>query len=153
MLIELGAEAIIAEDGFDSVNVFAKTIWAAYHRQKITRGQPGDVTGYSFLVGAASAFAYTTYETDEFTDWLAAVHVLGPSVELTFFHQDGYVRFGMDIFGDFAMVRSFAFEKYKENRALDGVKTILKKEDYYYAFHYRTLFCCLHDDMESHRNH
>jgi hypothetical protein len=40
----------------------------------------------------------------------------------------------MDIFGDFAMVRSFAFEKYKENHSLEGVKSVLQKEDYYYAF-------------------
>jgi len=55
-------------------------------------------------------------------------------MELTFFHKDGYSRIGLDIFGDFAMVRSFAFDKYKKDHSLNGIKSVLSTENYYYAY-------------------
>ena len=48
--------------------------------------------------------------------------------------KDGYSRIGLDIFGDFAMVRSFAFDKYKKNHSLNGIKDVLSTENYYYAY-------------------
>jgi hypothetical protein len=55
-------------------------------------------------------------------------------MELTFFHKGGYSRLGLDTFGDFAMVRSFAFDTYKKNHSLNGIKSVLQEENYYYAF-------------------
>ena len=65
--------------------------------------------------------------------WLA-VHVFGPSMELASFHRAGYVRLGLDVFGDFAMVRSYAFDEYKKNHRIDNIKSVLMKENYYYAY-------------------
>jgi hypothetical protein len=134
VLTEMALEVIAADTSVESLRFFAKTVWAAYHRQTMAKDALGNATGYSVLVGLASAFEHTLYSTDAFKDWIGAVHVLGPSLELTFFHKDGYSRLGVDIFGDFAMVRSFAFEKYKTNHALSGIKSILREENYYYAY-------------------
>jgi hypothetical protein len=134
VLTEMALEAVVTDTSVDSMRFFAKTVWAAYHRQKIAGTPAGDATGYSFFAGLASAFEQTQYRTGEFDDWIGAVHVLGPAMELTFFHKDGYCRLGLDTFGDFAMVRSFAFDTYKKNHTLDGIKSVLKEENYYYAF-------------------
>jgi Domain of unknown function (DUF3943) len=134
VLTEMALEAVVTDTSVDSFRFVAKTVWAAYHRQKIARGPEGDATGYSFFVGLASAFEQTQYRTGEFDDWIGAVHVLGPAMELTLFHKDGYSRLGLDTFGDFAMVRSFAFDKYKKNHSLNGIKSVLQEENYYYAF-------------------
>jgi hypothetical protein len=40
----------------------------------------------------------------------------------------------LDISGDLAMVRSFAFDKYRKNHALEGIKSVLKNRSYYYAY-------------------
>jgi len=134
VLTEMALEAVVTDTSVDSFRFFAKTVWAAYHRQKIARDPEGDATGYSFFAGLASAFEQTQYRTGEFDDWIGAVHVLGPAMELTFFHKNGYSRLGLDTFGDFAMVRSFAFDKYKKNHSLNGIKSVLQEENYYYAF-------------------
>jgi hypothetical protein len=134
VLTEMALEVIAADQRVDSLRFFAKTVWAAYHRQTMAKDSQGNATGYSFLVGLASAFEHTQYRTDEFEDWISAVHLLGPSMELTFFHKDGYSRIGLDIFGDFAMVRSFAFDKYKKNHSLNGIKSVLSTENYYYSY-------------------
>jgi hypothetical protein len=133
-LTEMGIEFSITDARVDNLRFLAKTVWAAYYRQRVIGAPGGKVAGYSFFAGLASAFEHLQYDTGEFEDWIGAVHVLGPVMELTLLHQNGYFRIGLDVFGDFAMVRPFAFEKYKKNHVINNVKSILKEEDYYYAF-------------------
>jgi hypothetical protein len=130
MQIEVGVTA----RGMDRLQFLSKTVWAAYYRQHIAGDAAGKDTGSSFFVGLASAFEHIQYETGAFEDWIGAVHVFGPSLELTAFHQAGYIRIGLDVFGDFAMVRSLAFEKYKNTHRIDTIKRVLMAENYYYAF-------------------
>ena len=82
----------------------------------------------------ASSFEHTQYKTDEFEDWIGAVHVFGPSTELALLCKNGYIRINLNIFGDFSMVRSFAFQKYKKNHSIDNVKIVLKEQNYYYTY-------------------
>jgi hypothetical protein len=134
ILTEMGIEFSITDARVDNLRFLAKTVWAAYYRQRVIGDAGGKVTGYSFFAGLASAFEHIQYATGEFEDWIGAVHVLGPALELTLLHHNGYLRIGLDVFGDFAMVRPFAFEKYKKNHVINHVKSILQEEDYYYAF-------------------
>ena len=134
ILSEIGIEFGVTDKGVDNVHFFSKAIWAAYYRQNITRDPAGKTTGYSFFVGFASAFEHIQYETGKFKDWVGAVHVFGPSMELASFHRAGYVRLGLDVFGDFAMVRSYAFDEYKKNHRIDNIKSVLMEENYYYAY-------------------
>ena len=132
-LTELGLEAIVTAYGFESLQFIAKTVWVAYAHQRRGRDLAGQTTGWSVLAGLASAFEHTQYNADEFEDWIAAVHVLGPAIEFTLMRQDDYLRLGLEVFGDFAMVRSFAFDQYKQQHSLEGLKTVLQEENYYYA--------------------
>jgi Domain of unknown function (DUF3943) len=134
ILNEMKIEVGVTDKGLDNIYFLAKTVWAAYYRQNIAGDSAGKGTGYSFFAGLASAFEHIQYETGEFEDWIGAVHVFGPSMELAFFHKAGYVRLGLDVFGDFAMVKSYAFEKYKKNHRIDNIKSVLMEEDYYYAY-------------------
>ena len=55
-------------------------------------------------------------------------------MEFAAFYRAGYVRVGLDVFADFAMVRSYAFNEYKKNHRIDNIKSVLMKENYYYAY-------------------
>ena len=134
ILNEMDIEVGVTDKGIDSIHFLAKTVWAAYYRQNIAGDSAGKGTGYSFFVGLASAFEHIQYDTGEFEDWIGAVHVFGPSMEFASFHKAGYIRIGLDVFGDFAMVRPYAFEKYKNNHRIDNIKSVLRFENYYYAF-------------------
>ena len=113
ILSEIGIEASITEKKADNVHFLAKTVLAAYYRQNIVRDFAGETTGYSFFIGPASAFEHIQYNTGEFEDWIGALHVFGPSMEFTSFYRAGYVRVGLDVFADFAMVRSYALTNIK----------------------------------------
>lgn len=132
-LTEIGLEIMATGHGLDSLRFLAKTVWGAYYHHRLGRDPDGQRTGWSFLVGLASGFEHMQYDTDEFVDWIGALHVLGPSIELMVVQQDNYIRFGVEVFGDFAMVRAFAFDKYKQDHAVGGIKTVLQQENYYYA--------------------
>jgi hypothetical protein len=134
ILSEVGIELSVTDEGVDNIRFFTKAVWTAYYRQSITRDPAGKTNGYSFFVGLASAFEHIQYDTGEFEDWIGALHVFGPSLELTSFHKAGYVRIGLDVFGDFAMVRSYAFDEYKKDHRIDNIKSVLMKENYYYAY-------------------
>jgi hypothetical protein len=134
ILSEMGMEASVTEQGVDHLRFLAKTVWAAYYRQHIARALAGQTTGYSFFVGLASAFEHLQYDTGTFEDWIGAVHVVGPALELTSWHRAGYMRLGVDIFADFAMVRSYAFDTYKKEHRLENIKSVLRRENYYYAY-------------------
>jgi hypothetical protein len=120
------------EDALNSVNFVAKTVWLGYLRQKIMPDVNEEVTGYSFFMGLASAYNYIKYETGAFKDWIGAVH-LGPSLELTVFEKNNYLRMTVDIFSDFGLVRPFALENYKKDHTLEGTKSVLVESNYYYA--------------------
>jgi hypothetical protein len=134
ILSEMGIEIGVKDKGVDNIRFSAKTVWAPYYRQNMARDAAGKATGSSFFVGLASAFEHIQYDTGEFEDWIGALHVIGPSVELTSFHRSGYIRISLDVFGDFAMVRPYAFDKYKKNHSMDNIKSVLMKENYYYAY-------------------
>jgi hypothetical protein len=134
VFVELALEINLTDEGIDNLTFYAKTLWAAYHRQHISRDHAGNVIGYSFLAGPASAFEHIQYETGDFEDAIGAVHLLGPALELAFFQNNNYIRLGVDVFGDFAMVQPFALQEYLENHTLDGAKSVLQKRGYYYAY-------------------
>ena len=127
ILSEIGIEAGVVDEKVDNVHFLAKTVLAAYYRQNIARDSAVEATGYSFFVGLASAFEHVQYNTGEFEDWIGALHVFGPSLEFASFYRDGYVRLSLDIFADFAMVRSYAFDEYKKNHSIDSTKSALKQ--------------------------
>jgi len=134
ILSELGIELSVTDKGVDNIRFFTKAVWAAYYRQNIVRDPDSKTAGYSFFVGLASAFEHIQYDTGEFEDWIGALHVFGPSMELASFHRAGYVRLGLDVFGDFGMVRSYAFDEYKKNHRIDNIKSVLMNQNYYYAY-------------------
>jgi len=133
-LVELALQVSPTDEGIENIMFYAKSVWAAYHRQQSFRDHADNVIGYSFILGPASAFEHVQYEAEEFEDWIGALHILGPSIELLFFKKTNYIRIGLDIFADFSMVRSFAFGEYQINHSIEGIKSVLKNRDYYYAF-------------------
>lgn len=52
---------------------------------------------------------------------------------MVMYHKGYRLRATLDIYGDFAMIRSYAFDNYKKSNGTDGVTTLLANEEYYYG--------------------
>jgi hypothetical protein len=115
---------------------FAKVALAGYYRQSVEREETGTLRGYSFFIGPAMAFEYAMHARDdgERLDRLCVVNVIGPTMDLNVYAGGVRIHAVVDVFGDFAMVRSYALDRYTgAGGTLDGAKSILAEQRYYYA--------------------
>jgi hypothetical protein len=138
VLSELLIQGTQKNDGFTDFQAFAKVVFAAYHEKNIGLDQKGRRNGYSFFVGLASAAEMDHHDTpknsSDPSDWHAVINVIGPTLDVTALVKDVKLRMTIDVYGDFAMVRSYAIDVYrKDHPAHPGEEATMYKHDYYYA--------------------
>lgn len=111
--------------------------------------------GYTLYIGLGSALSYFKKRPVEaydfslvaygdladlhldlprnFRDKIAAVHVIGPAVDYTMRRRGFQLRAQAEAFIDFALVNSYALNKYSESNDVSGMKTTILYFGYYYG--------------------
>lgn len=134
---ELLVKTVQRPDAMSDYQALAKVVFAAYHQKQITLDSQDRKNGYTFFIGlssAAEAVNKNAKNGNDPTDWMATVHVLGTSMNMQVFYKNVKIRMGLDVYGDFAMVRSFALDNYRETNPIDsGEEATLRRHEYYYA--------------------
>jgi hypothetical protein len=115
------------------------SMWGRYDQNTIAvdDGGPRDeprVRGVATFVGSATSFELTSDQLPISNDFVAAVHLLGPTVDATWFQDRWVFRAAADLSPDFAMVRPFALREVATGAGRAGMKSTLQDSDYYYAF-------------------
>jgi hypothetical protein len=115
------------------------TMWGRYDQHATLAApalgaDPAPVRGVATFVGSATAFDLSSDQLAVSNDFVAAVHILGPTVDATVFHDQWTFRAAADLFPDFALVRPFALREVPTGVARAGMKSTLQDSDYYYAF-------------------
>ena len=128
------------KSGLQEFEFLMKSVFAGYYKQDIRKDGDDQLDGYSFLIGPASAFGMRSLPTQEGEkgDWQAVVNVLGATVDVVAYKKGTKLRMTMDVYGDFAMVRSLAFDDYSKENSVEGMKNILARganggNGYYYG--------------------
>jgi hypothetical protein len=136
----------------EEYNLFSRVVLFGYFRQNIDSLN----RGYSLYLGGASAFSMFKKKTGttnfpcsfkgrnpdalkldeprDFADKLATVHIIGPVFDWTRFGKNFRIRLVMDMYADFGIVNSFAFNAYSRQFDFSGVKTPLLVNGYYYGW-------------------
>jgi hypothetical protein len=133
---ELSANAAFHDGTVVDFDFLAKVAFLGHYRQNISKDKDsGRLDGYSFFLGASSAFEYYTHEFADagFEDKLAVVDLIGPAMVWDFYRQGFHSRIVMDAYPTFSMVQPFSFEAFKRDNKLKGAKTVFRRESYYYA--------------------
>jgi hypothetical protein len=132
----LHIETTFGHDGLRDVWFFTKAALGGYFTQHIEPRAGGHDRGSSTFIGVATAFDYTFDRlSGREDDTLAVVHLLGPTFAWSTWHCALQVDTGLDVYGDFALVRSYAVDQYLANGGtLEGAKSVLVARSYYYAF-------------------
>jgi hypothetical protein len=127
-------------DGTDDLfKLFAKSTLAAYYFKNL-RGETRDqMEGYNLFIGPSSALEIENEvqfddKRSKGSDFRGIVHVLGPTLDATIYHNGWRIRCVIDVYADFAMIRSYGFESYRQSNDVSKVDTILRDKDYYHAF-------------------
>jgi hypothetical protein len=71
-------------------------------------------------------------------DFYGIAHIVGGTVDLTGYSKGYRVRAVLDIYGDFAMMRSYAFDEYAKSHDVSHVQNVTREHDYYYGKGYTT---------------
>lgn len=147
LFTQFNLDAGLDKKGIYEFNIFAKSILFGYFNQNIHETDAGQTSGYSFFIGAGSAFDVVrkrapTPEENEAeafkTDQLCIINLLGPSFDLSLFHNDFSLRFNAEIYADFALVHSAAYQQYAHLHDFGNTKSTLKNHGYYYAMGFTT---------------
>lgn len=156
--VELGfsiGNGVIEEYTFNT-----KVLYLGFFNQRIQSHEDGKLEGYSFYIGASSAYnhfkkkTYAYYDKGQyhydfagneepvqplnFSDKLAIINLIGPSAHLTLYSSPFKLEIAADAYFDFGLVNSFALNKYSEDNDVfeKRMKTTLSYYGYYYAFGY-----------------
>lgn len=123
--------------GLESVKLYAKTALAAIYDKNLTLTQEGRLQGYNLLIGPSLGVEVNQETTDSVvasgTDQQGIVHVFGSTVDLVIYQSGVRFRCVLDIYGDFAMMRSYAYENYATQYGTTGVQSVLQRRGYYYG--------------------
>jgi hypothetical protein len=133
--------ASFGQEGFHDFLLFLKVALAGYYRQSIERGEKGDLKGYSFFIGPSVAYEYSAHRQAGVTpiegiheDRLCVVDILGSTMELTYYRGGLKLKAQLDVFGNMALVRSYALQNFEQSGGtLQDGKLVLQNHRYYYA--------------------
>jgi len=148
---ELYWDMSMAKKNIEEFNLYSRAVFLGYFKQDIDEYK----NGYAYYLGLSSAFTLYKRKTvvhylpcnakgrrvDEinlaeprnFRDKISAIHVVGPLFDFSSFSRDFRLRLVLDAYLDFAMVNSFALNRYSESHDISGIKTALLLQGYYYA--------------------
>jgi hypothetical protein len=123
-------------DHIDALAVSARTSLFGRYTQDVTGDGEGDHRrGAGVLVAAGSAFDLSLTDRDRQSDFLTAIHTIGPTVDALLLQRPLTFRLAADLYGDFAMVRPFALDPLAPVLPAAGeTKSVLQEHQYYYAW-------------------
>ncbi|HUP58333.1 MAG TPA: DUF3943 domain-containing protein [Bdellovibrionota bacterium] len=131
--LDLGA--MYGREGLAEVALYAKAALGAYYRQDLTKDQGGALRGYSFMLAPSSGYELRfDTEPGASDDEYGIVNILGPTIDLSIYRAGFRIRAVIDVFADFAQVRSLAWNGVKATWSdPQATKAILWKRDDYYS--------------------
>ncbi len=101
----------LGEAGLQDFWFFVKTALVGYYHHNATLDEQDRLSGYSYFVGLSSAFDLSMQQSPQGLDQIGAVHVVGSTLDTTFYHKGVKIRAVLDVYGDFAQVHSYAVDK------------------------------------------
>ncbi|MFU8806452.1 MAG: hypothetical protein ACNA8W_21750 [Bradymonadaceae bacterium] len=142
LMTGMGLGSTFAPEGVSDFRFHGRLTFAGFLARSLEENESsGALEGFSLLFGSTIAFRHNEYDFPGFRDRLGVIHLPGLTVDLRLIGDDVGFRFGVDVHPDFAAVQSAALPDYALTNSLDGTKSVLANQGYYYAWgftrHYR----------------
>ena len=132
---ELSTKAQISKDGIEDWHAITKLVLGGYFKKDISMTDENNKRGYSYFIGPSMRTEYRSRGIDHKDDFFAVVNVLGTTLDVTYMNNDVKMRFVVDVYADYAMVRPYGLSDYKsKGYDLEETMSVLKNRGYYHAF-------------------
>lgn len=124
--------------GLLDLKVVAQITAAAYYKKDLKKDERGQLRGYDVILGVGSASTYYDRGTEELSakeDFYGTINILGATAH-TNIHYNGFnIKADIGFYGDFAMVKAYSLEPYKESRGgnMNDQSSIMKRKGYYWG--------------------
>lgn len=120
--------------------LMARIALAAYYEKNLGIDKNGNLQGYNFWIGPASRtqFKHSVTKDDQYVDQQAIVNILGTMMQLTYYKSGFKVTANFEIYGDFAMMKAYNLQKYKDEVGESLLPRVVRGNDYYYGLGYTT---------------
>ncbi len=132
---ELSTKTQISKDGIEDWHAITKLVLGGYFKKNISTTDKNKKQGYSYFIGPSMKTEYRSRGVDHKDDFFAVVNVIGTTLDVTYMNNDVKMRFVVDVYADYAMVRPYAVSDYKiKGYSLEETMSVLKNRGYYHAF-------------------
>lgn len=129
----------LTSDSLENFKIFAKTTLAAYYEKDLAHDSEGNLQGHNLFIGPSMGIDIEDannkgHQQDKNyqTDFHGLVHVAGGTLDLTAYTQGFRIRCIIDVYGDLALMRSYAFEQYMNKPETIHSQRRLSEPDYFY---------------------
>ncbi len=124
--------ALGSDGGFDTDLFFSANLYGRYHQNYTQANDFEELQGHATLFALNTAFRFSDHSFSDRKDQVAVVHAAGPSAR--YWYRNGDFRTQFSIAGtlDFAAIRSLAFDEWRQDRDVSGVKSVLTEKSYQY---------------------
>lgn len=138
----------LGSNGVEEYNALAKVALFGHFKHDIRKKSLNGLKGSNLFWGAATGFelfkeiSFSSDDSDEiekksfpanFSDKLAVMNLFGPFFSYSIFSGSLKLRLRADAYVNFALINSFALNKYSSQYDISGAKSTLKNHGYYYA--------------------
>lgn len=135
----LNLEVPLNNDRASDFSFRAQSTLSAMHYKDLVRTDGGHLQGYTLFLGPGTAFTLLNAALsghDEHADFMGITHVLGPVLDAAWYLQGTRVRCEVELYGDFAMIRSYAYDDFRNSRTLPEGTSLLDASSYYFGYGY-----------------
>ena len=125
---------VLDDFGVHQSDFISRAMLGGIYTQSIERDDENELSGYALYAGPSTAFNYATHTFDtRADDKLGIVNLLGGTFNATIYQGKLRARVGIETYADFAAVNSIAIDDYVDRYGNEGLKTVLRQRQYYFA--------------------
>ena len=126
------------DEGMKDLRVVAQVVAAAYYEKNLSRDEMGQLRGYDLVLGIGSATTWNDRGTGENTkneNFYGTINILGATAHANIHYNGFNIKADFGFYGDFAMVKSYALNKYDQENpgASKNMATTVSNKGYYWG--------------------
>jgi hypothetical protein len=132
--VEMSAEAGWGAGETNRVDIWFMSSLAGKYAQSFRLSRSGNLSGNAALLALSTALRYNERDLLDRHDRFAIAHLLGPNAVVWLAESGLLLKLDFSMHGDLAGIHPAALENWQSRNGASGVKTVLERQRYAYAW-------------------